>query len=133
MVLANKDMDVVVFQLRKNGVEVKQQLLGDQPRLIGDLVITAREGTRGRLTRVARLQRESGEVLLEMCDVQVDAIKGPRIVLKGIEQRQTHQGMTEYAQSWLCIQTGAPLPMTSQERFFQTEWRSSTLKNKTQQ
>lgn len=111
-------MDFVVYQMRKLGIEVKKELLGDQPQLIGDLVITTAADARGRPTKVARLQRENGEVLLELAEVQVDAFKGSRMVLKGIEHKQTSQGGAEYAQQWLCIQAGAPLPMTSRERFF---------------
>ncbi|WDZ97337.1 hypothetical protein Herbaro_05985 [Herbaspirillum sp. WKF16] len=111
-------MDFVVYQMRKQGVEIKKELLGDQPQLIGDLVITCAADMRGRPTKVARLQRESGEILLELTDVQIDAFKGPRMVLKGIEHKQTNQGPAEYAQQWLCVQAGAPLPMTSRERFF---------------
>lgn len=103
--------------MRKQGIEDKEELLGDQPQLIGDLVITTAADSRGRPTKVARL-RESGEILLELLEVQVDAFKDSRMVLKGIEHQQTNQGPAEYAQQWLCVQAGMPLPMTSCRCFF---------------
>lgn len=112
-------MDFVVYQMRKLGIEVKKELLGDQPQLVGNLVITSAADARGRPTKVARLQRENGEVLLELTEVQVDAFKGSRMVIKGVEHRQTTQGPAEYVQAWLCIQAGAPRPLNSRERFFQ--------------
>ncbi len=111
-------MDFFVIQMRQNGVEVKREMLGDQPRLIGDLVITNGDDSRGRSTRIARLQKESGEVLLELLDAQVDAFKGSRMVLRGIECKKTTQGEAEFLQAWLCIEPGSPLPPTSRERFF---------------
>ncbi len=117
-------MDFVVYQMRKLGIEVKKELLGDQPQLIGDLVITTSADARGRPTKVAQLQRENGEVLLELAEVQVDALKGSRMVLKGIERKQTNQGPVEYAQQWLCVHAGMPLPMTSRERFFKESGRN---------
>ncbi len=111
-------MDFVAYQMPKQGVEIKKELLGDQPQLIGDLVTTAAADVRGRPTKVARLQRENGEILLELTEVQIEAFKGPRLVLKGIEHKKTTQGPAEYAQQWLCVQAAAPLPMTSRERFF---------------
>jgi len=95
-----------------------KDLLGDQPQHIGDLVITTSADARGRPTKVARLQGENGETVLELVEVQIDAFKGARLVLKGIEQRQTNQGPAEYVQQWICVQAGATLPMTSRERFF---------------
>lgn len=69
-------MDFVVYQMRNQGVEIKKELLGDQPQLIGDLVITSAADARGRPTKVARLQRENGEILLELTEVLIDAFKG---------------------------------------------------------
>jgi len=110
-------MDFFVIQMRQNGVEVKRELLGDQPRLIGNLVITNSDAG-GRSTRVARLQKENGEVLLELLEAQIDAFKGSRMVLRGIECKKTAQGHAEFVQAWLCIEPGSPLPPTSRERFF---------------
>ncbi|HZG21977.1 MAG TPA: hypothetical protein VE092_18345 [Herbaspirillum sp.] len=39
---------------------------------------------------------------MELVDVQVDAIKASRMVIKGIERRQTEGGVVEVAQAW-CV------------------------------
>lgn len=66
----------------------------------------------------ARLQRDSGEVIMELVDVQVDTIKASRMVIKRIERRQTERGVVEIAQAWPCVQARTPLLETSRERFF---------------
>lgn len=111
-------MDFVVIQMRRNGIEVKRELLGDEPRQIGELLIANSDDSKGRPTKVAQLQRDSGEVLMELRDVQVDAFRGSRMVLKGIELKETSQGWAEQVQTWLCVQAGSPLPPTSREKFF---------------
>lgn len=112
-------MQVIVYQMRRNGVEIARELLGDEARNIGELRVGVFEdGDRRRPTKGARLQRDSGEVIMELVDVQVDAIKASRMVIKGIERRQTERGVVEFAQAWLCVQAGTPLLETSRERFF---------------
>ncbi len=114
-------MQVIVYQMRRNGVEIARELLGDEARNIGELRVGVFEdGNRRRPTKAARLQRDSGEVIMELVDVQVDAIKASRMVIKGIERRQTERGVVEFAQAWLCVQAGTPLLETSRERFFKT-------------
>ncbi|MBP1314364.1 hypothetical protein RJO15_01580 [Herbaspirillum huttiense F1] len=110
---------MIVYQMRRNGVEIACELLGDEARNIGELRVGVFEdGDRRRPTKGARLQRDSGEVIMELVDVQVDAIKASRMVIKGIERRQTERGVVEFAQAWLCVQAGTPLLETSRERFF---------------
>lgn len=92
--------------------------MGDEPRQIGELIITNSDDARGRPTKVAPLQRESSEVLMELLDVQVDAFRGSRMVQKGIELKDTSQGCAEQVQAWLFVRAGARLPQTSRERFF---------------
>jgi hypothetical protein len=112
-------MQVIVYQMRRNGVEIARELLGDEARNIGELRLGVfDDGDRRRPTKGARLQRDNGEVIMEMVDVQVDAIKASRMVIKGIERRQTERGVVEFAQAWLCVQAGTPLLETSRERFF---------------
>nr|WP_198980318.1 hypothetical protein [Herbaspirillum sp. ASV7] len=112
-------MQVFVYQMRKNGIEIARDLLGDEACHIGDLRLgVLDEGGRRRLIKGAQLQRENGEVIMELLDVQVDAIKSSRMVIKGIERRQTERGIVEFAQAWLCVQAGTPLLETSRERFF---------------
>lgn len=41
-------MDFVVIQMRRNGIEVKRDLLGDEPRQIGELIITNSDDARDR-------------------------------------------------------------------------------------
>lgn len=77
--------------------------------------------------RAVRLQRDSGEVIMELVDVQVDAIKASRMVIKGIERRPTEHGVVEFAQAWLCVQAGMPLLETSRERFFKKSGEKSTF------
>ena len=113
-------MDVTVYLMRKNGVEVKRELLGDEPRYLGDLYIgyTEAPATR-RGTKAAHLRGADGEVVLELADVQIEAMKGPRLALRGIERRTVERGVAEYVQTWLCIQAGALPLQTARERFFQ--------------
>jgi hypothetical protein len=112
-------MQVTIYQMRRNGVEIARELLGDEARHIGELRLGVFEvGGRRRPTKAARLQQENGEVIMELVDVHVDAIKASRMVIKGIERRQTERGVVEFAQAWLCVQAGTPLLATSRERFF---------------
>jgi len=113
--------------MRRNGVEIACELLGDEARNIGELRVGVFEdGNRRRPTKGARLQRDSGEVIMELVDVQVDAIKASRMVIKGIERRQTERGVVEFAQAWLCVQAVTPLLETSRERFFKNTGDPST-------
>ncbi|MDR6743074.1 hypothetical protein J2X56_005109 [Herbaspirillum sp. 1173] len=69
-------MQVIVYQMRRNGVEIARALLGDEASNIGELRVGVFEdGDRSRPTKVARLRRDSGEVIMELVDVQVDAIR----------------------------------------------------------
>ncbi|WP_432239888.1 hypothetical protein [Herbaspirillum robiniae] len=112
-------MQVIVYKMRRNGIEIARELLGDEAQNIGELRIGVfDDGERRRQVKAARLQRESGEVIMELVDVQIEAVKASRMVLKGIERRQTDRGMAEFVQAWLCIQCGTPLLETSRERFF---------------
>ncbi|TDY88397.1 UNVERIFIED_ORG: hypothetical protein DFO49_4009 [Herbaspirillum seropedicae] len=108
-------MQVIGYQMRRNGVEIARELLGDEARNIGELRVGVFEdGDRSRPTKGARLQRDRGEVIMEL----VDAIKASRMVIKVIERRQTERGVVEFGQAWLCVRAGTPLLETSQERFF---------------
>jgi hypothetical protein len=66
-----------------------------------NLIIMTAADACGQPMKVARLQRENGEVLPEMAEVQVDTFKGSRIVLKEIEHKKINQGPAEYAQQLL--------------------------------
>lgn len=59
----------------------------------GTEISGGRQCDRRRPTKAARLQQENGEVIMELVDVQVDAIKASRMVIKGIERRQTEGGV----------------------------------------
>ncbi|EOA03966.1 hypothetical protein HFRIS_014844 [Herbaspirillum frisingense GSF30] len=114
-------MQVTVYQMRRNGVEIPGELLGDEARNIGELRLGVfHDGERRRPTKAARLQRDNGDVVMELVDVHVDAIKASRMVIKGIERRKTDRGVVEFAQAWLCVQAGGPLLETSREKFFKS-------------
>ncbi|MFL9926014.1 hypothetical protein PQR62_17185 [Herbaspirillum lusitanum] len=81
-------MEVIVYQMRKSGVEVMRELFGDEPQNIGDLSTGyVDEADRPRQIKAARLQRTNGDVVLELFDVQKEGVKGAQMVLKGVELR----------------------------------------------
>ena len=53
-------MQVIGYQMRRNGVEIARELLGDEARNIGELCVGVFEdGDRRRPTKGARLQRDA--------------------------------------------------------------------------
>lgn len=98
-----------IIKMRDRGIAIPKNRLFDRyhPANVG--VLSLRETTSSQLHRMSRTAEfKLGESSNYLLDAQILWIEGSRFVLTGFEQVKTHEGVAEYAQSWLVITHGAP-------------------------
>lgn len=98
-----------MLKMRERGIAIPKGRLFDRyhPANIG--VLSLRDTTSSQLHRMSRTAEfVLGAISHYLLDAQILWIEGGRFVLTGFEQVKTHEGIAEYAQSWLIITHGAP-------------------------
>ncbi len=102
-------MKCYMLKMRESGIAIPKGRLFDRyhPANIG--ILSLRETTSSQLHRMSRrAEFKLGNCTAYLLDAQILWIEGGRFVLTGFEQVKTHEGVAEYAQSWLIITHGAP-------------------------
>lgn len=98
-----------MLKMRDRGIAIPKGRLFDRyhPANIG--LLSLRETTSSQLHRMSRTAEfKLGMTSAYLLDAQILWIESGRFMLTGFEQVKTHEGLAEYAQSWLIIVQGAP-------------------------
>lgn len=99
-------MECRIIQMRRQGIALPKWAIREAVEYKGVLTIyDTRENSYNRILKIAKHVQQLGEskTIHTLYDPHIIWMNDDKFVLAGFERIQMHEGVTDFAQSWLCV------------------------------